>query len=110
MRWEYGCLIRKAFAVDTTKLGIGNPWKWAYTFHFYSAAGITPIEGDASVEILNQLGRDGWEAFAIEPRYASFRENYGSYGPWNSEVAAATETLVERTTWFKRPLNTGTSR
>ncbi len=100
MQWEYGCLVRAWVYDPTTKTS-----NWTYTFH--GPRGSASIEGDSSVEVLNRLGQSGWEAFAVEPRY---RLN-GLEGTGNAAgIWCYTESLDERITWFKRPINTGTSR
>jgi hypothetical protein len=98
MQWEYACLVRALVEDSTTKTS-----KWSYTF--FGPGGSGSIEGDSSVEVLNQLGRDGWEALAVEPRYVLYG---GNFSPGVAEYYQ--ESLVERNIWFKRPINTGTSR
>jgi hypothetical protein len=123
MQWEYACLVRKVFVVnkssrpkdESDSQGWTWAWEWGHAYYFYSAAGTATFKGDSSVEILNQLGQEGWEALAVEPRYAYFRESYGKYGPGphppnQKDVDADSETLVERTIWLKRPVNTAASR
>lgn len=95
MQWEYACLVRTMTVNATT-----NTWESNFTFHGPSAT-VVSLEGDSSIEILNRLGRDGWEALSVESRH----ELYGSSFSTNY-----IETLVERDFWLKRPINTGTTR
>ena len=93
MKWEYACLVKKMY-------GHEQRWYWRLTFFDTDgSAKVVQAKEDSSVVLLNQLGQEGWEAFAVEPRYGSFREDFGG------SVWATSDTLVERTIWLKRPIH-----
>ena len=105
MQWEHACLVQKLSMIDKSKV---TEWEWCFIFYFHSPTGVTTIEGASAIEILNQLGRDGWEALAVEPRYADFPEQYDTTEE-GDHINVDEELLVERTIWLKRPISTSNS-
>ena len=99
MQWEYARLV-EWLTVDTT----ANTRNWIYKF--YGPSDETTLQGKSSVEVLNRLGQDGWEALAIEPRYQldGVSGTGTPAGIWSYRA-----TLDRRTVWLKRPVNIGTS-
>ena len=98
MQWEYAYLVSELVDDPTTKTS-----NWSYMF--YGPSGSRSLKYDSPVEVLNRLGRDGWEALAVEPRYGLYGSNF-----YMGNAGYFTEYLLERTIWFKRPVNTSTSR
>lgn len=78
MKWEHACLIKRDVLPPAVDSG-------TTPYTFYGPDGQGTLNGANSIDILNRLGRDGWEVVAVETTYFS--------------------TLTERTFWLKRPLS-----